>query len=186
MRRFTSYGPVNERKHFILPRSELVNACADHLIDDPEEGGHFFTIWAPRQTGKTWLARRAKGAIESRHPDRYSVGLVSVQGVVMKPGEPEEAFLDRLPLLFWETFRIEMDSPPKSFEEFKNLFLREKGLFRRPLILFIDEFDSADTPTSTASSTWKPSRIPGEPKRKSADSPIPSSSIGSTTPLRWS
>ncbi|MFP4308230.1 MAG: hypothetical protein ACLFQQ_13530 [Desulfococcaceae bacterium] len=147
MRRFTSYGPVNERKHFILPRSELVESCADHLIDDPEEGGHFFTIWAPRQTGKTWLARRAKGAIESRHPGRFSVGLVSVQGVVMKPDEPEEAFLDRLPLLFWETFRIEMDSPPKSFEEFKNLFLREKGLFRKglfrkPLILFIDEFDS--------------------------------------------
>jgi predicted AAA+ superfamily ATPase len=25
------------------------------LGDDPNKGGHYITIWAPRQTGKTWI-----------------------------------------------------------------------------------------------------------------------------------
>ncbi len=142
MRTFHSYGPVDERKHFTVPRKALVETCMKNLIGDPEEGGRYFTIWAPRQTGKTWIMQQVKKAIDARYPDRFTTGMMSVQGITMKPDEPEERFLERLPLLFWETFKIEMDHPPDRTDAFKNLFLKEKGLFQKPLILFIDEFDS--------------------------------------------
>ncbi len=142
MRRFSSYGPVNEKQHFTVPRKTLVKDCLESLMGDPEAGGHYFTTWAPRQTGKTWLVQQVKKAIETHSSDRFTVGMMSVQGIVMKPDEPEENFFKRLSLLFWETFRIEMDHPPENADEFKNLFLKEKGLFQKPLILFIDEFDS--------------------------------------------
>ncbi len=62
MRRFHSYGPVDCRHHFCVDRTELIEKCAGQLAGIPEEGGHYFTIWGPRQTGKTWLppARFAK------------------------------------------------------------------------------------------------------------------------------
>ena len=142
MRRFHSYGPVDARHHFCVKRTELVQQCAEQLIGIPDEGGHFFTIWSPRQCGKTWLMRQAAREIETQYPGKFVVGMMSVQGVVMKSDEPEEAILNRLPLLFWETFKMEIGEPPVAFEGFKNLFLTDKGMFSKPLILFIDEFDS--------------------------------------------
>ena len=142
MRTFFSYGPVDCEEHFCVPRNELIEQCFEQLIGNPQKGGHFFTIWSPRQCGKTWLVRQVKKEIEKRRPDQFVAAMMSVQGVVMKPDEPEEAFLDRFPLLFWETFKLEMDKPPTTFEGLKNLFLKDKGMFDKPLILFIDEFDS--------------------------------------------
>ncbi|QTA81434.1 AAA ATPase-like domain-containing protein [Desulfonema limicola] len=142
MRRFHSYGPVDCEEHFCIQRKELIDCCFKQLIGNPEKGGHYFTIWSPRQCGKTWLMRQVKKEIEKQYPEKFIIGMMSVQGVVMKNDDPEEGFLERLPLLFWESFKIEMDKTPINFEGFKNLFLKDKGLFSKPLILFIDEFDS--------------------------------------------
>ncbi len=142
MRQFHSYGPVDCRHHFCVERKALVQHCFKQLIGIPDEGGHYFTIWAPRQTGKTWLMRQVRKETEKQHPDRFIIGTMSVQGVMMKPEEHEKEFLKRIPLLFWESFRLEIGTPPGNFEEFKNLFLKDRGLFDKPLILFIDEFDS--------------------------------------------
>ncbi len=55
MRRFSSYGPVNDRIHYYAPRTELIERGYTQLIGEtPDEGGHYFTVWAPRQTRKTW------------------------------------------------------------------------------------------------------------------------------------
>ena len=61
MRRFHSYGPVNACNH-------LVNQCLNSLIgsDSDNESGHYFTIWAPRQTGKTWLTRQVVHEVDIR------------------------------------------------------------------------------------------------------------------------
>lgn len=142
MRRFHSYGPVNEKRHFAVPRNALVKTCFESLVGDSEEGGHYFTIWAPRQTGKTWLMRQVKKEIENHYGDRFIVGTMSVQGVVIKEGDPDEIFLKKVPQLVWETFKIDMDSPPESWENLKDLFSQRKDVFNRPVILFIDEFDS--------------------------------------------
>lgn len=40
----------------------------ENLVGDPDEGGCYFTIWAPRQTGKTWLIREMQRVI----PEHYA------------------------------------------------------------------------------------------------------------------
>ncbi len=120
----------------------MVEDCLNSLVDDPDGHGHYFTIWAPRQTGKTWLTWQVKKEIESRYGDRFLVGSMSVQGVVIKKEEPEEAFLAEVPILLWETFKLEIEEAPRDWKGFRSLFSIDKGLFDRPVILFIDEFDS--------------------------------------------
>ena len=92
MRRFHSYGPVDQDIHFCVPRVDLVQSCLDHIIGEPGKGGHYFTIWGPRQTGKTWLMHRVKERIEKDYPDRFIVGTMSMQGVVMDESEDDSAF----------------------------------------------------------------------------------------------
>ncbi|MFZ1552767.1 MAG: AAA-like domain-containing protein [Anaerolineae bacterium] len=50
MRYFNTHGPVNADQHFVAPRTALVN----HLVEEID-AGHYFTIYAPRQMGKTTL-----------------------------------------------------------------------------------------------------------------------------------
>ncbi len=142
MRRFHSYGPVDGETHFCVPRNELVSTCYHQMVGPSDKGGHYFTIWAPRQTGKTWLMRQVKQYIEKTHGDPFVVAAMSMQGIVMNETEPEDGFLTRIPQLMWEAFDKELKRPPETWEGFKTLFSRKKGLFDRPVILFIDEFDS--------------------------------------------
>ena len=141
MRHFFSYGPVDCEEHFCVSRKDLVKRCIDQITGKPGKGGHYFTIWAPRQTGKTWLMRQVKKEIENRYSDRFIIGSMSMQGIVIKEQEDEETFLKKLPQLMKETFRLEI-KPPVEWEGFKDLFYINNGLFDRPVILFIDEFDS--------------------------------------------
>jgi len=141
MRRFYSYGPVDHDLHFCVSRLALITECAKHLIGHMEKGGHYFTIWAPRQTGKTWLMRQVKNEIEEQYGDRFVFGAMSMQGAVLGEDTPVDDFLKHVPRLFRETFKME-PSEPETWGEFTDLFSRDKGLFDRPVILFIDEFDS--------------------------------------------
>ena len=140
MRRFHSYGPVNEKIHFTVRREKLIERCFDNLIGEPEEGGHYFTIWAPRQTGKTWLMRQVKKRIEEKHGDKFIIGTMSMQGISLKENDPPEAFFFRVPLLFKRFFKISVEKPD-DWEKLGSLFSNEMEFFKKPLILFIDEFD---------------------------------------------
>ena len=54
MRRFSSYGPLRPNLHYYAPRDALLESAYTQLIGEiPDEGGHYITVWAPRQTGKT-------------------------------------------------------------------------------------------------------------------------------------
>ncbi len=143
MREFTSYGPVNLRKHYGAPRLELISQCAAQLVgdpDDPEDSGHFFTIWAPRQTGKTWLMRRATAQIQAQYGDRFVVAKLSAQGL-LNENDPPEKFLHVWPGMVHEALRFE-PPVPADFDALRRQFSREGGIFERPLLLFVDEFDS--------------------------------------------
>ncbi len=49
MRRFSSYGPINPKLHYYVPRQALVDQAVTHLVGEvPDEGGHYITVWAPR------------------------------------------------------------------------------------------------------------------------------------------
>ncbi len=141
MRRFHSYGPVDCEEHFCVQRQGLIDLCVTRLIGHPEKGGHYFTIWSPRQSGKTWLMRQAGREIEARFPDKFVVGMKSVQGVTLTADDPPEAFLAHVPRLFRDALSLRVPKP-QTWGEWQDIFTNHGGVFDRPVILFIDEFDS--------------------------------------------
>jgi hypothetical protein len=141
MRRFSSYGPVDPKFNFCVERRDLIERCVANLLGEPEEGGHYFTIWAPRQTGKTWIMRRAIAEIRARYGDRYQVGTFSMQGVVLADDAPDEAFFAFVPDRFDRAFGVPAPRPT-DWAGWTRLFARHGGYFDRPVILCIDEFDS--------------------------------------------
>jgi len=112
LRRFHSYGPVDAGDHFCVPRESLVASCTDQMLGDIEKGGRYFTIWAPRQTGKTWLMREVKKEIARRHGERFMVGFMSMQGVILDEGDSMDGFLDSVPRLMRHAFGFDIETPP--------------------------------------------------------------------------
>ncbi|MCP4373452.1 MAG: hypothetical protein GY797_35925, partial [Deltaproteobacteria bacterium] len=54
MRRFSSYGQIDTELHYYAPRTALIEHAYTQLMgENPEKGGHYITVWAPRQTGKS-------------------------------------------------------------------------------------------------------------------------------------
>jgi len=144
MRRFHSYGPVDPSEHFAVERRALVEDCVTRLVGNPGKEGHFFTLWAPRQTGKTWLMRRAMEEIRARHGDRFIVGSLLMQGVMNDKDDPQ-VFFHNIPRVFRNGLGIEPPEPA-GWDAWMRLFAVEGGVFDRPLILLIDEFDCLPPP----------------------------------------
>ncbi len=67
MRKFSSYGPVNTKLHYCAPRKELIeSAYMQSISESPETGGHYITVWAPRQSGKTWIMQQVVKKIKEQ------------------------------------------------------------------------------------------------------------------------
>jgi len=143
MRQFTSYGPADPEEHFCVERRQLVNKCVEQLVGtNPAKGGHYFTIWGPRQTGKTWIMRQAIKAIRERYGDRFLVGKMSMQGAIIDDHEPPEALFKYLPDMFRDAFQLRI-AKPVDWSDVKRLFSSTDGVFEgKPVLLLIDEFDS--------------------------------------------
>ncbi|MBM4320545.1 MAG: hypothetical protein FJ125_11440, partial [Deltaproteobacteria bacterium] len=140
MRHFSSYGPVNPKVHFALERRWLVEHCVEQLVGSAGEGGHYFTIHAPQQSGKTWLMRQAVEEIRRRHADRFLVGVLSLQGL-MDESDPDERFLQGVGLRFPRAL-LRPEPRLEGWDDWLCLFHQESSPFDQPLILLIDEFDS--------------------------------------------
>ena len=141
MRKFHSYGPINKRYHYSVDRKKLVEKCTEQLIGIPEEGGHYYTIWAPRQTGKTWIIQQSIENIHAQYDDDFIVADLSMQPFTFLDNEdPNSVFFG-----FWQdafSSALKIDSQPlKKWKDWLNLFNKNSGLFNKPLILLIDEFD---------------------------------------------
>jgi hypothetical protein len=59
MRKFNTSGPNNIEEHYTLPRLELIEQGKDLV-----KSNRYFTIWAPRQTGKSTYFRLLTDALE--------------------------------------------------------------------------------------------------------------------------
>ena len=141
MRTFHSYGPVDREEHYYVERKELVDQCAKQLVGNIEKGGHYFTIWGARQTGKTWLYRQSMEKIKQQYADQYIIGELSMQGIALKKNDdPVEIFFENIPGMFRSEFSIQTDKC-QSWTNWKEFFSKDFGIFGRPLILIIDEFD---------------------------------------------
>jgi len=136
MRRFSSYGPVNTKLHYYAPREELTDrAYAELTGDDPGEGGHYITVWAPRQTGKTWVMQQVMRKI--REQGDFEAGIITIQSA--KEEDTGEGVLEVFVSRLKEWFK--RDFPDiRSWKKLSCLFKKE--YFAKPLILIVDEFDA--------------------------------------------
>ena len=136
MRRFSSYGPVDTDLHYYVPRQELVDrACAELLGDDPAKGGHYITVWAPRQRGKTWVMGQAILALQ-REP-AFQVVYLTLEYLRTTADPDRVAQLiarDLCKALSLTEIKI------GALDEFAQLFTND--VLTRPLILILDEFDA--------------------------------------------
>ena len=143
MRQFHSYGPVNSKLHFCVERRALIDQALEQLVGDLDEGGHYFTIWGSRQTGKTWLMRRVKQEILQRYAAQFTVfnfSLGNLRGL-----KEMEWHSTKLPAALSDILEDELPGGPdvKDWRAFRALFSKENGLWDKPLILLIDEVDTA-------------------------------------------
>jgi hypothetical protein len=127
MRHFNSYGPVDSQDHFCVQRKELITQGVEQLIGKPEKGGHYFTIWAPRQTGKTWLMRQLELNINQQYPDEFTVfnfSLGDLRGMSF-PEKPAD-----FPPIFGELLQESLPGEPvvKTWKQFGQLFSKKKRI----------------------------------------------------------
>jgi hypothetical protein len=78
MRTFSSYGPIKVNQHIYAPRTALIDFACQQLIGEVgEEDGHYITVWAPRQTGKTWLMQQVMERLRAQGD--FEVAILTMQ-----------------------------------------------------------------------------------------------------------
>ncbi|MEM7532515.1 MAG: AAA-like domain-containing protein [Chloroflexota bacterium] len=106
------------------------------MVGNSVEGnGHYITVWAPRQAGKTWVMQEVVEQL--RTSGEFEVGIITMQDA--KEDKSDESVL--------ETFVQELnnwfdrDFPDVTeWKQVKSLFTAD--YFSKPVILVIDEFDA--------------------------------------------
>jgi hypothetical protein len=139
MRKFSSYGPVDTDLNYYVPRTALINRALIQLVgENPEKGGHYITVWAPRQRGKTWIIAQVLQKLqkEQQYAD-FDVVFLSLQHFLMQTRvEPIVQFIARKIIE-----KLELDAVSvNDLDGFYTVF--EKGILKKPLILILDEFDA--------------------------------------------
>jgi hypothetical protein len=148
MRRFHSYGPVDAEQHFCVSRQALVDRCIDQLVGHPDKGGSFFTIWAARQSGKTWLLRQALQEIPRRYGEQFAVHFLSLGNVhdleYTRTHLNEDIGDVTVPGALSSILQHKLPGNPQVplWKDFVALFNRQGGVWDRPVILLLDEVDS--------------------------------------------
>jgi len=135
-RRFSSYGPVSTNSNYFVPRTKLVNKAINQLVgENPEEGGHYFTVWAPRQNGKSWILREAM--FNLKKDDRFYTAKINLESLKEQNDELycANSILDEINYEFKKEI-AHLDNLDKFFEIFSN------KNFEKPVILIFDEFDA--------------------------------------------
>jgi hypothetical protein len=136
MRKFSSYGAPNNQLHYYAPREALIkNALTQLKGEEPDEGGHYITVWAPRQTGKTWIMREA--ALALKRETQFDVVILSLQFLEGETDVDQVAQLIAQELM--ENLGLEKISI-NMLKDFHLLFKRKT--LSKPLILILDEFDA--------------------------------------------
>jgi Cdc6-like AAA superfamily ATPase len=138
MRRFSSYGPPNTKIHYYVSREELISQVLSQLTgDEPDEGGHYITLWAPRQTGKTWIMQQVLKRLSQ--DTEFETVILPLQEICDSTDVNRVAEVIARELM--KLLKLEK-LPIKTLEDFYLLF--ERGNLSKPLILILDEFDGLE------------------------------------------
>lgn len=138
MRRFSSYGPIDINQDYYVPREALIKkSCSQLMGETPEAGGHYITVWAPRQCGKTWIMQETVEKIKKT--GQYEVGILTMDRAKGEPDEKEvlEILIENLQNFFKRKF-----PQIRKIKDIPALFT--KKYFEKPVILILDEFDALD------------------------------------------
>ena len=135
-RSFSSYGPVDTEVNYYVPRQELIDASYLQVVgENPKKSGHYITVWAPRQAGKSWVMQRVLFRLfEQSEFDVMKLNLENLKqesDVLLILDDIARQVLERLgkPAM-----------PLQSPKEFETIFSR--NVLDKPLILIMDEFDA--------------------------------------------
>ncbi len=141
MRKFSSYGPVDTDLHYYASRENLVKTTCNRLIGDtPQKGGHYITIWAPRQTGKSWTLLQAMNRLKKN--ERFDVLKIELEHLKGEE-DPIEAIKS-----IGNTILRRLNKEPISItnlDHFQQIF--SGTILTKPLILILDEFDALSKET---------------------------------------
>jgi hypothetical protein len=136
MRKFSSYGPVNNKLHYYAKRKELIESAYIQLMgENPDEGGHYITVWAPRQCGKTWTMQQILFRLQE--DPRFDVLKINLE--ILKDKKEPGAILNSLARFIGEGLNKSFPGIDEQ-EKFQDIF--KKGIIDKPLILILDEFDA--------------------------------------------
>ncbi len=136
MRRFSSYGPLNSMIHYHAPRKELITSAYTSLVGQaPNPDGHYITVWAPRQCGKTWVMQQVIQKI--KEAGQYACGIFTIERG--KKVSTEKSMVELFTEKLTEVFGIRF---PKitEFKQIPSLFT--STYFKKPVVLVIDELDA--------------------------------------------
>jgi len=136
MRKFSSYGPVDNEMNFYASRLEQIEKAYNNLVgENPQKSGHYFTVWAPRQTGKTWLMQQI--LFRLKKDPRFLTLKINLEILKRekKVGEVLKIIAKEIGKGVDKNFRG-IDNQYK----FQEIFNRE--VIKKPLILILDEFDA--------------------------------------------
>ncbi len=136
MRKFSSYGPVIPKLHYHVPREELIGkGCFQLTGENFDEGGHYITVWAPRQCGKSWVMNRTMWRLAE--DKRFHVLKLELENLkTVKDADEIAAGIggDIIRYLGLKNTAV------RNIKEFQLLF--RKTVMSKPLILILDEFDA--------------------------------------------
>ncbi|MFQ5616296.1 MAG: hypothetical protein ACE5GO_07535 [Anaerolineales bacterium] len=136
IRRFSSYGPINTKLHYYVPRTELIDLAHTQLLgEDPAEGGHYITVWAPRQAGKTWVMQNVLWRLQK--DARFDVLKLNLEH--LKQEQTVDSVVETIAEEIIEMLGL-AHPPVHTLKEFYGIFKRD--VLQKPLIPIMDEFDA--------------------------------------------
>ena len=136
MRKFSSYGPVNQNLHYYAPRKDLIEKAYVHLVGESlDAGGHYMTVWAPRQSGKTWIMHQVLKQLQQN--DDFIVIQISLEHLKMQ----QDVNIIVKTIASEITHALDIKNLTiNTLDEFNKLF--KSNILKKPLILVLDEFDA--------------------------------------------
>ncbi|MEM7125089.1 MAG: AAA-like domain-containing protein [Chloroflexota bacterium] len=163
MRYFNTHGPVEIEHHYVVSRQWLVDELSVQI-----DQGKYFTIFAPRQMGKTTLLRKLDEMLVE-NPAYLPISLNFEQYEEWYSSEFIEDVAERIDYHINQAFQkrnhpqseevatLLSEEPPKTFQSFSRFFRKLYTIAPDiKIILIIDEFDA--TPTEALSpllKTWR-------------------------------
>jgi hypothetical protein len=138
MRTFSSYGPLDKDEHYYAPRKELTERAYTLLTgENPAKGGHYITVWAPRQTGKSWLMQQILFRLQE--DPRFDVLKLNLED------QKDKTDTNQILRSIANKIRKDLGKPPVDIgnqEDFQEIF--NKSMLDKPLVLILDEFDALE------------------------------------------